>query len=236
MLDRVAPAPYVEATLGWHALADGQFSEAQRYAVRLPASPVRNELLARIAAARNQTLLAQEYYLAAPDPDGVGTMVETLAARDPAAGYELERRLESRLAHGGTHPDLTAEADWKLGRLANREAWRQVPGSAFQRMWLRKAFEDFETAAGLAPLSQRYLIEDANQADLLGDRARAEVLFERSAAADPSSADAVAGLGVVAWQNGDRRAAEAYLSRARAIDARALMVRALERDLGKASH
>jgi tetratricopeptide (TPR) repeat protein len=83
----------------------------------------------------------------------------------------------------------------------------------------------------LAPLSERYAIAAANQADLLAERNRAEALIARAADIDPGSADAVAGLGVVALQKGDRRAAITYLRRARALDPRALMVSALERDL-----
>ncbi|HYL26569.1 MAG TPA: hypothetical protein VEW74_01975 [Candidatus Nitrosotalea sp.] len=233
VLDRVAPAPYVESTLAADALGHGDPAAAQRYAVRLPSSPVRDELLARIASARGESLLAREYLIAAPDPAGVAAIVERLAARRPQAAYELERVLQARLARSGTHPDATAEAEWQLGRLANRVAWHQVPGSAMQRAWLRRALGHFEAAVVLAPLSERYLVEDANQADLLDDRARAAELFERSVAVNPSSADAIAGLGVIAWQRGDRGTAEQNLKRARAIDPKALMVRALERDLGK---
>ncbi|MGA7246274.1 MAG: hypothetical protein WBW89_00840, partial [Candidatus Cybelea sp.] len=56
-------------------------------------------------------------------------------------------------------------------------------------------------------------------------------LFAHAAAVDPSSADAIAGLGVLAWERGDRQTAAADLARARALDPRSLMVRALERDL-----
>jgi Flp pilus assembly protein TadD len=97
---------------------------------------------------------------------------------------------------------------------------------------LRLAQRNFETAAELAPLSERYVLEAANQDDLLGDRLRAAQLFRRAADLNPASADAVAGLGVVAWQNGDRRSAERHLLQARALDPQSLMVRALERDLG----
>ena len=232
VLDRVAPAPYVEITLAYEALARGDAGAAERYAVRLPASPVRDELLARIASARGQALLAREYMLAAPDPAGIAAIVERLAARDPQASYELERALQARLTRSATHPNSVAEVEWRLGRLANRVAWRQVPGSSIQRAWLRRALAHFESAVALAPLSERYLVEAANQADLLDDRARATELFERSVAVNPSSADAIAGLGVIAWQRGDRRTADRNLERARALDPKALMVRALERDLG----
>jgi len=131
----------------------------------------------------------------------------------------------------GTHPDAVAEARWEMGGLANRKAWRQVPGSVAQRDWLKRGLRDYEAAVALAPLSERYLIADANQADLLGERQRAATLFAQAVAIDPASAEAIAGLGVVAYENGDRNAAAAYLVRARAIDPTALMVRALERDL-----
>lgn len=230
-LDRIAPAPYVEASLAQAALARHDPDAAERYAVRLPSSPVRDELLARVALLRGQPLLAGEYFLAAPDPDAMQAAVQVLAARDPAAGYVVERLLRNRLARGGTHPDAVAEADWRMGRLANRKAWRQVPGSALQNAWLARAAGDFEAAVALAPLSERYAVEAANQADLLRDRHRAQELFAHAAAIDPSSADAIAGLGVLAWERGDQQAAVADLARARALDPRSLMVRALERDL-----
>ncbi|MGC2408115.1 MAG: hypothetical protein WA431_17050, partial [Candidatus Cybelea sp.] len=183
------------------------------------------------ALTRGQAALAREYFLAAPDPAAVESAAEALAARDPAAGYELERLLQTRLARSGTHPDAVAETYWRLGLLANREAWRQVSGSARQRAWLERGLRAFEAAVSLAPLSERYVISAANQADLLGDRRRAAALFAQGVEIDPASADAIAGQGVVAWENGDRTAATAYLSRARALDPLALMVRALERDL-----
>ncbi len=136
-LDRIAPAPYVETTLSEEALTQSDPRAAERYAVRLPASPIRDELLARVALMRGNFALAQEYFLAAPDPEAVGESVKALAARDPAAAYALARLLEVRLSRNATHPDAVAEAYWQMGRLANREAWREVPGSALQRTWLR---------------------------------------------------------------------------------------------------
>jgi len=230
-LDRLAPAPYVETTLAQDALARGDLYAAQRYALRLPASGVRDELLARVAERRGQRRLALEYFLAAPDAAAIEDTAELLAARDPAAAYRLESLLETRLALLGTHPDAVAEARWRMGRFANRAAWIAVPGSPAQFAWLRRALRDFEAAVALSPLSERYAIEAANQADLLADRKRAAALFTQALAIDPASADAVAGLGVIAFQSGDRAAAGRYLNRARALDPQSLMVRALERDL-----
>jgi tetratricopeptide (TPR) repeat protein len=230
-LDRLAPAPYVDTILAQDALARGDAGAAEHYALRLPASGVRDDLLARAAQLHGQRLLAFEYFLAAPDAVAVEAAAEAVAVRDPAAAYRLENLLETRLALLRTHPDAVAEARWRMGRFANRTAWIQVPGSPAQLAWLRRALRDFEAAAALSPLSERYAIEAANQSDLLADRGRAAVLFARALAIDPGSADAVAGLGVLAFQAGDRDAAARYLSRARALDPSSLMVRALERDL-----
>lgn len=231
VLDAIAPAPYVETTLAQEALSRADAGAAERYALRLPESPTRDEILARVASMRGERVLAREYFLAAPDPAAVHASANTLAVRNPAAGYALERLLQVRLDRDATHPDAVGEAYWHMGRLANQEAWVQVPGSTRQREWLREALRDFEAAVKLAPLSERYLVEAANQANLLGDRRRAEQLFADAADVDPASADAVAGLGVVAWENGDRQSAQGYLARARTLDPRALMVGALERDL-----
>lgn len=231
VLDRLAPASYVESTLAERALERGDTAAAQRYAVRLPPSPSRDELLAHVARARGEEQLALEYSLAAFDSSAVQAAAQRLAVSDPEGAYALERLLEQRLSRRATHPDAVAEAQWQMGLFANRVAWRKVPGSKTQRAWLRVALSDFDSAVALAPLSERYAIAAANQADLLGDRSRAEQIFERAADIDPGSADAIAGLGVVALQNGDRDAARAYLERARALDPHALMVSALEREL-----
>jgi tetratricopeptide (TPR) repeat protein len=231
-LDRIAPAPYVEATLARGELARGDADAAERHALRLPASPVRDELLGRVAEVRGERTLALEYFLAAPDAVAVEVAAEAAARRDPEAAYSLEQLLEGRLAMLTTHPDAIAETFWRMGRFADSAAFAQVPGSRAQREWLKRALRDFDEAAVLAPLSELYLIEDANQADLLEKRDRAADLFRRAAALNPGSANAIAGLGVVAWQNGDRNAAELYLKRAHALDARSPMVQALERDLG----
>jgi len=230
-LNRLAPAPYVESTLARSALSDRDPDAAMRYALRLPASPVRDELLARIAVARHQAALASEYFLAAPDFAALQSIVDARATRDPLAAYRIERLVARRIEVLGAHPDALAQSSWRLGLLANRTAWKQVPGSAVQKSWLRTAQRHFSAAAGAAPLSERYAIAAANQADLLGDEASANAFFARAASLDPGSADAIAGLGVVAYRRGDRVAANGYLRRARQIDPKARMVRALERDL-----
>jgi tetratricopeptide (TPR) repeat protein len=225
-LDAAAPAPYVEAELSAHALATGRPEAALRYALRLPASPSRDELLARIARARGDETLALEYFLAAPDPAAVQQSVDELARHDPAAAYASEGMLAARLSLLTLHPDSLAEVRWRMGELANEQAAREpIPSRS---RWLRAGLRDLEAAVALAPLSNKYAIAAANQAILLGDPLRARTLFEQVVDANPTSADAVAGLGVAALRMGDRATAVAQLDRARRLDPQAGMVRALE--------
>ncbi len=230
-LARLAPAPYVEDTLAEAALDAGDADVARRYATRLPSSAVRDDLLARAALAQHEPRLAFEYFIAAPDIAAVQSLADVRAQRDPADAYRIEELLYRRIQLEAAHPDALAASSWRLGLFANESAWRQVPGGRLQRDWLRAALRHFLTAANMAPLSDRYAIAAANQADLLGDELLARSLFARAAAANPGSADAIAGLGIVAYRGGDRASARRYLARAQGIDSQALMVRALERDL-----
>lgn len=231
ILNEFAPAPFVETSLATDALTGGDTAAAQRYALALPQSTIRDALLARVAAAAGNAQLALEYDVAAYDVPEVEAAAERLALRDPAAAYRLESLFERRLRLRATHPDAVAQSRWQMGLFANRTAWRQISGSPVQRRWLEVALGDFDAAAQLAPLSERYTIADANQADLLGKRDRARQLFDAAARIDPTSADALAGLGVIALENGDRSAAENYLTQAIARDPHSLMVAALARRL-----
>jgi hypothetical protein len=233
VLDRVAPAPYVEVMLAEQALRSGDVTAARRYAVKLPASPVRNELLGRIALRSGDRALAFEYFLAAPDPRSVQSEIDTVAARDPRRAYHLQRLLLERLTMLQTYPDLVADARWHMGELANLQAQRESAGGSARLEWERAALRDYRIAVALAPYSDKYSLAAANQAALLGDWGLARRFFARALTADPGSANALAGLGVVALARGDVRTAHAYLVRARAIDPHAGMVRALQRDLGE---
>lgn len=210
-------------------MAAGDLDAALQYALRLPGSPSRDELLARIALARGEDQLALEYFIAAPDVDAVQTRIDALERRDPAAAYALERVLTIRVDKLATHPDTVAETTFRMGEIANQQAFREVPDSARQGFWLERAMRDFQSALDRAPFSSKYAIAAGNQAMLLGRLDDARASFARAAAADPASANAVAGLGTIAYMQGDVPSARAYLSRAQRLDRDAPMVRALER-------
>ena len=223
MLDGVAPAPYVESTLARIALQAGDLDAAQKYAVHLPPSPVRDGLLEQIAAARGETMLAFEYAFAAPDIAGVQSSIDRLRKRDPKRAYVLEESFISRLSQLQTHPDAVAHGWWMLGTIA-----AQTPTRQSQEL----AYRDFVTAAQLAPLDLTNVLGAANEAVSLHDWSDAAKWYRDALNVNPATADAVAGLGIVALnENGDRNLAIAQLQRARAFDSRSPLADELEREL-----
>lgn len=218
-LDRVAPAPYVEASLARTALAHGDAATAEHYALRLPPTPARNELLARAAQARGDHVLAVEYYIAAPDVDAVQAEVERMALRDPLAAYAFEERFRNHLIELTTHPDAVADSYWISGGIAVRAGRNE------------RALADFERAAQQAPLNAKYALASANQALTMNRLSDAQRWYATGLSINPQHADATAGMGIVALRTGDRTSALRYARRARAIDANSQLLAELEREL-----
>lgn len=219
VLDRIAPAPYVEASLARTLLAQGRIDEAERAAIRLPASPVRNELLARCAQARGNHLLALEYYFAAPDVAAMQAEIAHLALTDPKAAYAVETHFRERLIALTTHPDAVADSYWISGEIASRAGMGN------------RALADYRAATVRAPLDPKYALATANQALTMQRYDDAFAEYARALNVDPQNPDAIAGLGIVALRRGDRASAERAVKRARAIDAHAALVAELEREL-----
>ncbi len=222
LLDRFAPAPYVESTLARQALSRGDTDAAEHYAVRLPPDAVRNGILANIARARGQDMLAFEYAFAAPDISGVQAVISNLRVKHPDDAYRLEERFRDRLIALQTHPDAVAHAWWMLADIA-----ASMPGP-----WQSRAYDDYVIAAGLAPLDLQNLLGVADQAVTLGRWNEAARWYRRVLDVDPASADAVAGLGIVALVgHHDAATARRRLARARALDPSSRVAGALERKL-----
>lgn len=182
VLDRVAPAPYVEETLAEEALSRGDLDAAEHYAVRLPAAARRDDLLGRIADARGESMLAREYYLAAPDFDRMQTAILYLAKTDPASAYAMEVQFGARLAALRTHPDALAESYFIAGELADTLSRHDV------------SLQQYERALALAPLDMKYLLNAAYEAVTLGEYETARGYFARCLAVDPASRDCARGL------------------------------------------
>lgn len=181
--------------LARNALATGDLDGAQAHAIRMPATPPRNELLAQIADARGQAQLALEYYLVAPDVEAVGRYVAAMGVKDPVGAYVLESDLLAHLEALTTHPDAVADAYWRLGRLATRHGYLDPPARA--TAW-KTGLADYRQAVALAPLSEKYWLALGNQYVLLEDWPSARNAFERARGINPNSVDAAAGLDAAA--------------------------------------
>jgi tetratricopeptide (TPR) repeat protein len=227
-LERIAPAPFVESMLARSAFDAGDLATAERHALQLPASPARNEWLGRIAQVRGQDEIALEYFLVAPDVDAVQRQVERIASSDPRAAFALEDLFRGRLEALTTHPDAVADAYWRLGQLATAQAVRQP---SQRTALLREGMREYRRAVDLAPLSDRYLLAAGSQALDLNDMPTARHFFQRGVDADPTSADAYAGLGLATLRLGDAAAAKQDEVRARSLDPSSRILHDLERAL-----
>jgi len=183
-LDRAAPSDFVEATLAQYALQRGDVADAKRHAVRLAPSSTRDELLGQIALRRGDRGLALTYFLAAPDIGELQGEAVRLARTDPVRAYAFERSVRDLLARLQTHPDAVAEADWIMGRIAQRASAR-MPGARLA--WLTRAREDDLAAATMAPFSEKYLLAIASAELRLGDRRAARRWYRRLRSVDPSA-------------------------------------------------
>lgn len=215
-LDRVAPAPFVEETLAEDALARGELDAALHFATRLHASSRRDDLLGRIAEARGDSMLAREYYFAAPDVDRMQQSIRALARVDAPGAYEMEVRFAQRLASLQRHPDALAQAYFAAGNFADWLGWRA------------KSIENYKRALALAPFDITYLLNAGSEAYVSGDFDLAKQFYARGLSVNPACADCFAGLGMVAFRQGDHAQARTYAARARAAGSKSAMLRALD--------
>lgn len=219
-IERVAPLPFVEATLGDDALRRGDLDGAAQHSGRMPPGTLRDELNARIALTRGRTDDAVRLFLDAGDDDALQAAVARLAAsgRERDA-YALEETVLRRLAASRTRPNAVADSWWRLGRLAVR-----LHAGA-------EAEQDYARASALAPFNTKYLI-DAGTLALQERRAdAARTAFARANEIDPGSADAVAGLGLAALERGDDADAKRLAARAAGLNPRAALTVRLQHRL-----
>jgi tetratricopeptide (TPR) repeat protein len=179
----------------------------------------RDDLLGLIALARGEGMTAYEDFYLADDLAGVQQFVNARAQHDLPGAIALEERFREKLIADGTHPDAVADSYEISG---NMQALLHADGDAAS---------SYRHAADLAPLNQGYLLTLANLLLVDGRNAEARVYYARTLQVNPASANALAGMGVLALRAGDRPGALRYLSQARAADPRAGMIGYLERAL-----
>ncbi|MFN2528390.1 MAG: hypothetical protein ABR584_06690 [Candidatus Baltobacteraceae bacterium] len=219
-IERIFPESWVESMLVRSALSSKNLSDAQAHLARMEPSVTRSELAARIALEQGDHSAAMNHFLDAVDVDAVQAEVDRLTkAGRIAKAYALENAVRTRLRSNATHPDAVAESYWRSGVLTT------ILGD------LEVGLADYRHALALAPFSEKYLLAAGTQSLNLHQYKNARDYFERSISVDPASADAYAGMGVVALRQGHRASAERYERRSRTLDPNSQMLAALDRDL-----
>lgn len=219
-IERIFPASWVESMLVRSALSDKNLLDAQTHLARMEPSVTRSELAARIALEQGDHSAAMNHFLDAVDLDAVQAEVDHLSeAGHLDRAYALENAVRVRLRSNATHPDAVAESYWRSGVLASKLGQLQA------------GLADYRDALALAPFSEKYLLAAGTQSINLQQYKNAGDYFERSMSVDPASADAYAGMGVVALRQGNRASAESYERRSRSLDPNSEMLAALDRDL-----
>ena len=236
-VDRLGPAvplpPELHLVLAREALARGDVSLAERDAAGLPASRDRLVLEGGIAEARGDSNAAVRAYLQADDLSGLEHHIDELVtAGRVVEAVALERVLIARLAADRTQVDALAQAYFDLGRSEETRAYQIPVGQSERHAHEVAAGDAYAHALALAPLEERYLLAFGNQQLNLADLPAAERTFERARDVDPTSAEPLAGLGDVAFRQGDAAGARSYLARARALDPGSAAVRTLALKLG----
>ena len=229
--------PRCGSFLARKALGAGNIARAQVDAGMLPQSSDRLALDGELARARGDVNAAVRAELAAGDLAGLQSEIDTLVARkDLDRAVELECAMVARLGQDRTQAQAQAEADFQLGLLEERQAWRFAPDSQVRIGHERASYAAYARAVDLAPLAERYLLAFANQALNVGVHdpaayAVAGSAFARARANDPTSAGPWVGLGDLALRRGDRVSAAENLARARALDPRSDAVERLAQAL-----
>ncbi len=218
--------------LARRAVDDGEFALAAQRIALLAASPERAALEGRLAELEGDGATASRDYLAAGDREGVQRRVQALAGAGRIdEALALERQLLERLQDDPEQVDALADTWLSIGRLEQMRAYGLGSATPAGRAAAERSADAYARAVALAPLSERYLLSAGTQALNLGDLDAAAGYFTRARDADPSAAEAYAGLGETALRRGDRVRARAELERAERLGPDMASVRRLAQEL-----
>jgi tetratricopeptide (TPR) repeat protein len=227
---RVPVPPTLRIVFAREALARGDVEVAARQIAALPPSRDRAELSGVLAERRGDDGAAVRAFLEAGAVDDLERHIAEVQRRGDVAGAlrlqaaTVERLRGDRAASGGL-----PEAQYRLGVLEQTYAYT-LP-VARREPYQQRSLQAYEAAVALAPLAERYLVAAGNEELNLGDVERARRYFGRAREVNPTSVDAVAGLGDAAFRRGDVARARAYLGEAQKMDATAPAVRRLAAEI-----
>jgi tetratricopeptide (TPR) repeat protein len=212
-LDRIGA---VRVALARGALVGNEPARAAALLAPLPATAGVVDLRGRAAWAQGDAAAALRDFAAAGDYIAAQTAIDALGARDPRAALAIVRDFERRLAAGAASPEIGAEVEWREGQIAALAAQRYPREAA---AYERAALAAYRRALARAPDEEKYLLNYAFTALLLGDAAAARSAYARAAQVVPDGVDALVGVAAAAAALGDCPSARTALARARAYAA-----------------
>lgn len=216
------PPAYTAAPIVTCALQTGNLRLAETALAHLPPSQERSDLAGRVARVRGLRDEAARDFADAGDAPAVENRVDQLVrAGNILAAFRLEQALRNRMLLGMTHPNAVADSDWKLNVLATRLS-RRLPSARW--FWLGRALQYDREAVALSPYAERYCLAEGNRLLELGSVDLAERAFRQATQINPSSADALAGLGLAAIERGDLSSARKYEERAQLANPHSAML------------
>jgi len=230
-LDPRVPVPSaLRVVLAREALAHGDVPTAERQIAVLPASRDRAELQGLLAERRGDDAAAVRAFLEAGAVDDLERHIAEVEKRgDLPAALRLQQATVERLRGDRTASGALPEAYYQLGLLEQTYAYT-LP-IAQRDADQQRSLQAYEAAVALAPFAERYLVAVGNEELNVGDVEKAQRSFERAREVDPSSVDAVAGLGDAAFRRGDVARARAYLVEAQRMNVAAPAVRRLAAEI-----
>lgn len=198
------------------AIHDGDVTAAQRIAATLPDDAETADLRGRIAQARGDRDAAIAQYVRAGDVVRAQTLIDAVAAADPARALADQERLVAALHDDAGAGEVTGQAWWRLGELQAAAGYRDA---ARRTTYWRAAETSYERALQLAPNEETYLLAAGYQSLANGDTTASERFYTHAADVVPNSADAYAGLAWTAAIRHDCERARTMLARARTLRA-----------------
>jgi tetratricopeptide (TPR) repeat protein len=208
--------PFLGGTLAQAqaALHLGDLGRAATFVQALPAGGDRDDLQARIAAARGDRDGALAAYVRAGDVVRAQALIDALASGDARRAVAAERALLARLDDDPNAAEVTGQAWWRLGQLQALVGYQRPAEKSAS--W-RDAEASYERALAYAPNEETYLLAAGYQSLANGDAAAAQRWYARAAQVVPDSADAYAGLAWTAAARHDCVGALANARRARVL-------------------
>jgi tetratricopeptide (TPR) repeat protein len=196
------------------ALHQGDLTTAATLIGTLPDGPVADDLRGRLAQRRGQPDAAIAAYVRAGDAVRAQALIDPLAASDPERALRDEGALVGGLHGNIAASEVTGQAWWRLGQLQAAAGYREP---ARRAVWWRAAESSYERALAAAPNEETYLLAAGYQSLVNGDVAGSGRWYAHAAEVVPNSADAYAGLALVAAAQSDCPRALAELARARSL-------------------